>query len=169
MAKRNLTVISYFEDLRQFINSMPLAHQPSLLTSLYSHLPPSLIGHLPPLAETMRPERGPPGMINYKTMYQTDKTEPEERSEAAGFRRQWRDLNAVDGWKMVFMNDTQASEWVTSQFKGSAVEQVWADMHRGVIRADFLRYLLILIQGGVYSDVDVSATSPCSLARISIV
>jgi hypothetical protein len=30
-------------------------------------------------------------------------------------------------------------------------------MHRGVLRADSLRYILPLIEGGVYSNLDVSS------------
>ena len=49
-----------------------------------------------------------------------------------------------------------AQEWVEENFRASDVEWAWGYMHRGVLRADFLRYLLPLVEGGVYSDVDVS-------------
>jgi alpha 1,6-mannosyltransferase len=33
-------------------------------------------------------------------------------------------------------------------------------MHRGVLKADFLRYLVLLVHGGVYSDVDTELLHP---------
>jgi alpha 1,6-mannosyltransferase len=91
-------------------------------------------------------------MISYKTVHQTDKTR--DSADAAG--RPWLKLNARDGWRLNFLDDDEAFEWVADRFEGSDVEWAWRYMHRGVLRADFLRYLLPLIEGGVYSDVDVS-------------
>ncbi|KAK4684376.1 hypothetical protein P7C73_g5802, partial [Tremellales sp. Uapishka_1] len=91
-------------------------------------------------------------MITYKTIHQTDRT-----IESAGrYTQAWRDMNKVDGWIVNLMDDQMASEWVQKLFGGSDVAWAWRYMHRGVLRADLLRYLLPLVVGGVYSDVDVS-------------
>ena len=89
-------------------------------------------------------------MISYKTIHQTDKTDG-NREET----RRWVWMNEVDGWKLNFLDDNTAWAWVEQVFGGSDVDWAWRYMHRGVLRADFLRYLLPLIEGGVYSDVDV--------------
>lgn len=91
-------------------------------------------------------------MVSYKTIYQTDKN----RSTLGEESQAWADMNRPDGWELRFLSDKNAQEWVEDKFKGSEVEWAWDYMHRGVLRADFLRYLLPLIRGGVYTDVDVS-------------
>jgi alpha 1,6-mannosyltransferase len=90
-------------------------------------------------------------MISYKSIFQTDKTS--EHAEEAG--ASWTALNERDGWEIEFFDDNEARSWVHEVFGRSDVEWAWRYMHRGVLRADFLRYLLPLIEGGVYSDVDV--------------
>lgn len=142
---------------------MPRSVQPQLLTSLHVHLTPALTGHIAPLDEIDRVKLGPPAMISYKNIYQTDKTALDPESESGRFHRQWRDFNEIDGWTMRFMNDTQGDDWVRDNFGTTVIRKTWDDLHRGVLKADLLRYLLILLRGGVYSDVDVSAAdSPAS-------
>lgn len=65
-------------------------------------------------------------------------------------------MNQEDGWKLNFLDDNEAWAWVGKTFPNTDVMWAWSYMHRGVLRADFLRYLLPLVEGGVYSDVDVS-------------
>jgi alpha 1,6-mannosyltransferase len=91
-------------------------------------------------------------MISYKTIHQTDKSKQELNAET----RSWVEMNEKDGWRLNFLDDQDAWDWVQRVFPGSDIEWAWKYMHRGVLRADFLRYLLPLIEGGVYSDVDVS-------------
>ena len=91
-------------------------------------------------------------MISYKYIHQTDKT-----SSAIGDDTQaWINLNKADGWRLNFLDDDMAQKWVDEKFGDSDVEWAWSYLDRGVLRADFLRYLLPLVQGGVYSDMDVS-------------
>lgn len=68
----------------------------------------------------------------------------------------WAETNSKDGWQINFLDDQQAQNWVEMNFRRTDVEWAWNFMHRGVLKADFLRYLLPLVHGGVYSDVDVS-------------
>lgn len=120
-----------------------------LLYSIYNHLPGYLSGFLP---EPATPHLlGPPSMISYKTIHQTDKSKERINDET----KAWVEMNAKDGWRLNFFDDQDAWDWVQRIFPGTDVEWAWTYMHRGVLRADFLRYLLPLIEGGVYSDVDV--------------
>ena len=89
-------------------------------------------------------------MISYKTIHQTDKTDVMNND-----MKEWIRVNEPDGWELNFMNDADAWAWVKEVFPDTDVEWAWGYMHRGVLRADFLRYLLPLVHGGVYSDVDV--------------
>ena len=91
-------------------------------------------------------------MIHYKTIHQTDKT----KESIGDMTEEWVSMNKADGWTLNFMDDNDAWGWVNETFPGTDVQWAWGYMHRGVLRADFLRYLLPLVEGGVYSDVDVS-------------
>jgi alpha 1,6-mannosyltransferase len=96
-------------------------------------------------------------MASYKTIHQTDKERDGGRAS-----REWREMNEPDGWSYNFMDDAATQEWISDVWAGSPVEWAWQFMHRGVLRADFFRYLITLVQGGVYSDVDVSSPSKLS-------
>lgn len=152
----------YFEELRQFIiETMPQDLQPKLLTSLYSRLPPALRSHFPNLSPEMIVSLGPPSMISYKNIFQTDIDLPRPGSKLARFQQKWRSFNEVDGWKMRFMDDSTGEEWVEKTF-GESWEMMWTwkGLYRGVLKADLLRYLVVFIEGGVYSDMDVSLLIP---------
>jgi alpha 1,6-mannosyltransferase len=97
-------------------------------------------------------------MISYKTIHQTDKTKDTLNWET----EEWVKLNAKDGWRLNFLDDHDAEEWMLKHFGGSDVEWAWEYMHRGVLKADFLRYMLPLVEGGVYSDVDVGTSHTSS-------
>ena len=150
----------YFEDLRQFIiHTMPQHLQPQLLTSLNSRLPPSLLSKFSQLPPSMEASLGPPSMISYKNIFQTDIKPPKPGSKLDKFHQKWRSFNEVDGWKMKFMNDSLEDEWVERTFGESwGMMSTWKGLYRGVLKADLLRYLLVLVEGGVYSDIDVSSS-----------
>ncbi|EIW65789.1 hypothetical protein TREMEDRAFT_70437 [Tremella mesenterica DSM 1558] len=94
-------------------------------------------------------------MISYKHIHQTDKTF--KNSEET---RAWVNMNKADGWTLNFLDDQAAAAWTKDLFHDTDIEWAWDYMHRGVLRADFLRYLLPLVQGGVYSDVDTLPLRP---------
>lgn len=89
-------------------------------------------------------------MIDYKNVYLTNKAYdpvPVER---------WEKSNAADGWKVQYFDDEQGKSWLERHFAGTDVERTWNWFTRPVMKADFLRYLLPMLQGGVYADTDVS-------------
>lgn len=109
-------------------------------------------------------------VIDHKTIYLTDKTRSNASDTAAA---EWSDYNRRSGWKIEFFDDHQADTWVRRLF-GQESEVVWAwkYMERGVLRADFFRYLIPLIRGGVYTDIDVSSVLshiPLTSPRIALV
>lgn len=138
----------YFQQLYDFALKLDSSISAPIIYSLHTHLPSTLRGLF---SEPARPTMGPPSMISYKTIHQTDKTK-----EINDMTRQWVSMNENDGWRLNFLDDDDAWAWVQSKFAGTDVEWAWTYMHRGVLRADFLRYMLPLIEGGVYSDADVS-------------
>ncbi|WVF65365.1 hypothetical protein IAT40_000092 [Kwoniella sp. CBS 6097] len=147
---------AYFARLYDFVITLPMALHVPLLTSLYAHAPPrypSSVPSPPYLPEYKKPS---PAMISYKTIHQTDKSYNPENE----LTQEWKKLNEADGWDLNFMDDNAAQGWLEGLFGGSQVEWAWNFMHRGVLKADFLRYLLPMVLGGVYSDVDTRPVRP---------
>ncbi|WWC91016.1 uncharacterized protein L201_005956 [Kwoniella dendrophila CBS 6074] len=150
--------IEYFQRLHDFALSLPLALHSPLLTSLFYHAPPNqpkLVPAHPTISnENIQPK--PNSMISYKYIHQTDK----EYDPSNELQKQWERINKPDGWSIHFLDDQQAHDWMLKWFRRSDVEFAWDYMHRGVLKADFLRYLLPLVMGGVYSDVDTQPLRP---------
>ncbi|OWZ53328.1 alpha 1,6-mannosyltransferase [Cryptococcus neoformans 125.91] len=143
----------YFRRLYDFAVTLPMRLHSPFLSSLHDHLPPAYIDALPNY-----PNSQPylPSMVSYKYIHMTDKTfNPQNK-----FIQSWEETNSKDGWQINFLDDQQAQGWVENNFKRSDVEWAWNFMHRGVLKADFLRYLLPLVHGGVYSDVDTRPIRP---------
>lgn len=89
-------------------------------------------------------------MIHHKTIYQTNKAlVPESINK-------WNAANRPDRWDVHFFDDWQGDRWVRDTFNGTVIQWAWSYMTRPVLRADFLRYMLPLVNGGVYVDIDVS-------------
>ncbi|ORY33027.1 hypothetical protein BCR39DRAFT_520802 [Naematelia encephala] len=150
--------IDYYTQLHQFVLSLPTRLHHPFTHSLISHLPPSLSQseqRLPIPIPNAPAKRRPASMISYKIIHQTDKV-----NNHAAESDEWKKMNAVDGWRLNFLDDQAAEEWVYEVFRGSNVLWAWKNLHRGVLKADFLRYLLPLIVGGVYSDVDTRPIRP---------
>ncbi|WVQ93038.1 hypothetical protein IAU59_000102 [Kwoniella sp. CBS 9459] len=146
----------YFTRLYEFALSLPMVLHTPLLDSLYAHAPPrypSTVPSPPFMPDYKKPS---PAMISYKTIHQTDKTFNPENE----LTQEWKQLNAADGWELNFLDDNAAQGWVERLFRASQVEWAWHFMHRGVLKADFLRYLLPMVLGGVYSDVDTRPIRP---------
>ncbi|KAF8528075.1 nucleotide-diphospho-sugar transferase [Hysterangium stoloniferum] len=94
------------------------------------------------------PLLGPP-----KNIWQTNDVRP-LNSETMS----WETLNPDR--KFRFLNDEDAEEWVRRTFTDSLVEQVWNALPHVIMKSDFLRYLLLLVEGGVYSDMDTTCLKP---------
>lgn len=88
-------------------------------------------------------------------VWQTNDVYPENKKT-----RSWGNLN--EGYRVRFLNDEDADEWVRTTFKGSAIEWTWDHLPHIVMKADLLRYLFMLVEGGVYSDIDTTCLKPIS-------
>ncbi|SOV09326.1 related to Alpha-1,6-mannosyltransferase [Ustilago sp. UG-2017a] len=58
------------------------------------------------------------------------------------------------GFEPKFLNDAGAENWIQTHFANSSVKQLWDSMPRFILKADLLRYLLMLEEGGTWSDMD---------------
>jgi len=49
---------------------------------------------------------------------------------------------------------------VKDKFSGTKIAWTWDNLHVGILKSDMLRYLLILFEGGVYTDTDTRLLKP---------
>ncbi|KZT61372.1 glycosyltransferase family 32 protein, partial [Calocera cornea HHB12733] len=121
-----------------------------------AHLHPELIQAL------ATPPANPPTPIP-KKIWQTHRSE--ESSPLDTTRTWWETNRDVDGWNRTFLSDEGADQWVREWLgapQESEIAWVWNTLPRGVLRSDMLRYLVLLLEGGVYSDTDTVCLKPIS-------
>lgn len=63
---------------------------------------------------------------------------------------QWSQM----GFEPKFLDDAGAEDWVKSHFDNTSIQHTWDSMPRFILKADLLRYLLMLQEGGTWSDMD---------------
>lgn len=93
-----------------------------------------------------------------ETVWQTDR----EGETAKTFAVQtWRDHHCPDeGWAYHSLTNAGADAWVSSTFPTGRIRYLWDNLRVGILKADVLRYLLLLVHGGVYSDTDTECLKP---------
>lgn len=92
-----------------------------------------------------------------RQIWQTYKTSllPKKASEC---QRTWTTQNDV---QYTFMDDEQISTFMRKYFDATTV-QVFDSFPLGVMKADFWRYCVVYIYGGIYADIDTTALQPVS-------
>lgn len=70
----------------------------------------------------------------------------------------WQKLNSR--WRYEMLTDNSARSYVEERFRGTAAGDVYLQLRDAILRADLIRYLVLLGDGGVYSDVDTNALKP---------
>lgn len=58
------------------------------------------------------------------------------------------------GFEPRFFDDAGAESYVQTHFGNTSIQQMWDSMPRFILKADLLRYLLLLQDGGTWSDMD---------------
>ncbi|KAG9002496.1 membrane-bound alpha-1,6- mannosyltransferase Initiation-specific [Tulasnella sp. JGI-2019a] len=138
--------LTYRNDLSSFIRtSFPPSLQPQLQAGFDLYFPLGNAGNPGPV------DRHLPAMINHTNVWQTNK---DHSVDFGGWR--WRNRE----WKWNMLNDADAVKWVREKFGGSDIEKLWDDLPTAILKVDFLRYLLVFFNGGVYSDTDTLCLHP---------
>nr|XP_019007986.1 uncharacterized protein I206_07154 [Kwoniella pini CBS 10737]OCF46767.1 hypothetical protein I206_07154 [Kwoniella pini CBS 10737] len=89
-----------------------------------------------------------------KHIWQTDKNSQKKGSKEIS---SWKDGKAFDeGWEWDLLTDFDADQYVTKRLAGSRLKEMWDNLPSGILRSDTLRYLLILLEGGIYTDTDTT-------------
>ncbi|WVQ95719.1 hypothetical protein IAU59_002818 [Kwoniella sp. CBS 9459] len=87
-----------------------------------------------------------------KTVWQTDKDTRHVESDEV---QSWKNGQAKDeGWYWNLLTDYDADVWIKKRLSGSRIKDIWDNLPSGILRSDTLRYLLLLVEGGIYTDTD---------------
>ncbi|KAG8530363.1 uncharacterized protein KY384_004865 [Bacidia gigantensis] len=70
----------------------------------------------------------------------------------------WRWKNP--DYQQELMTDEKMEEYVRKQYPATDVEKVYFEMQDYIMRSDLIRYLILLKDGGLYSDLDVGCEKP---------
>lgn len=86
-------------------------------------------------------------------------TVPDMGDELRWFAETWPKLNP--DYRYEIMIDDQALTFVRENFVGRPdIIRVFENIRDSTIRADYFRYLMVLAEGGVYADIDLSCEKP---------
>lgn len=80
-------------------------------------------------------------------------------TELKDWTRDWRNKNPEFRYEL--LSSESANTYVDDHFRGRA--DIFSTFHRlddAILRADLIRYLTLLAEGGVYSDIDTECTRP---------
>jgi mannosyltransferase OCH1-like enzyme len=89
--------------------------------------------------------------------WKDDSEDPTERT--VGFPHQWRVVNP--DWRYERITDANTDSYVTAHFNKN-ISAVFTSLDDAILKADFLRYLILLREGGVWADIDVFPHQPIS-------
>lgn len=93
--------------------------------------------------------------IPYK-LWQTYQTHDLGR-ECIESRETWSTMNT--SLPMAFMDDGEIHSFIQNNFEPS-VYDIFKSYPKGVMRADFWRYAILLVHGGIYADIDTVSLRP---------
>ncbi|CAG9938666.1 unnamed protein product [Clonostachys rosea f. rosea IK726] len=89
--------------------------------------------------------------------WKDDSENPIERT--IGYPHQWRAVNP--DWRYERMTHANMDNYVRDK-TDPAIADVFTSLHEPILRADLLRYILMLMEGGVWADIDVYPHQPIS-------
>nr|ODN88330.1 glycosyltransferase [Cryptococcus depauperatus CBS 7841] len=69
--------------------------------------------------------------------------------------QRWKEI--MPDWEIKYFDDKALDEWVNSMFGKSKVQTIWQGLPRQVLKSDIFRYMVMLIEGGVYTDRSAAA------------
>lgn len=87
--------------------------------------------------------------------WKDDSEDPTERT--VGFPHQWRLMNPA--WRYERITDGNVDAYVRERFDTS-ISELFGSLDDAILKADFLRYLILLKEGGVWADIDVYPHRP---------
>jgi mannosyltransferase OCH1-like enzyme len=87
--------------------------------------------------------------------WKDDSEDPTDRT--VGFPHKWREVNP--SWRYERITNANIDAYVKDNFD-SSISDVFSSVSDNILKADFLRYLILLREGGVWADIDVRPHQP---------
>ncbi|KAI0376076.1 glycosyltransferase family 32 protein [Hypomontagnella monticulosa] len=117
------------------------------------------LNSLDDLTSTIKPERSNSSAFPQKIWqsWKDDSENPTERT--VGFPHQWRAINPSHRYERI--TDANSEAYITDRLPLS-VSRVFSNFTDPILRADLLRYCVLLVEGGVWADIDVLPHRPIS-------
>lgn len=95
-----------------------------------------------------------------KKIWQSWKDDSEDPTERTiGFPHKWRTVNPLHRYERI--TDDNCNAYVEGRFPAN-ISQVFASLTDPILKADLLRYLVMMLEGGVWADIDVLPHQPIS-------
>lgn len=96
-----------------------------------------------------------------RKIWQTWQGTKKLEDEPLRLARTWVELNAGYGYEL--LTDMTAMDYIRRAFLDDAdLLDTWARIDDYILRADLIRYLAMLGDGGIYADMDTDCTKPIS-------
>ncbi|KAI1377922.1 glycosyltransferase family 32 protein [Hypoxylon crocopeplum] len=89
--------------------------------------------------------------------WKDDSEDPTDRT--VGFPRQWRAINPQHRYERI--TDANIETYV-AESSPSDISSLFSNITDPILRADLLRYVVLLVEGGVWADIDVLPHRPIS-------
>lgn len=93
-----------------------------------------------------------------KKIWQTWLGSKQLGEEPLRLARTWIEKNPGYGYEM--LTDGTAREYISRTFPDKSLLRLWDDIDDYILLADLIRYLVLLGDGGLYTDIDTDCTQP---------
>lgn len=94
-----------------------------------------------------------------RKLWQTAKSQADITDEDRTLIQSWTKMNQK--WRYEVLTQYTAESYVRQQFgHEKEIEETFLDLQDPILRADLIRYLVLLGDGGVYSDMDTRSHQP---------
>nr|OQO31214.1 hypothetical protein B0A51_02054 [Rachicladosporium sp. CCFEE 5018] len=152
-----------------WINRTSRSRRSILLLALASLLSLTLIVGLHPcrrkdvyyIANESRPSSIGNDTVFPHKVWQTWQGNKQLEDEPLRLARTWVEMNPGYGYEL--LTDDSARSYITKTFPYRAdILQIWDRTRDYILRADLIRYLVLLGDGGLYTDMDTDCTRPIS-------
>ncbi|KAI0471186.1 hypothetical protein F4859DRAFT_505087 [Xylaria cf. heliscus] len=106
-----------------------------------------------------RGHRIPPKIWQIMLPHPTRPSDTASKAESLTDTPSWLALNP--GYGYVLVGEDEADDFISTHFSGDKkITKAWRNLKNPGVKSDLLRYLILFIEGGIYTDIDTEALRP---------